>query len=63
MSDLQQGTIKERLARIETLICNHLQHHQTLEKWLLGICGTLLTAFLGETAYLIFRLVVSHNIP
>lgn len=28
MSDLQGGTIKERLARLETIMCNHIAHHE-----------------------------------
>lgn len=28
MSDLQGGTIKERLARLETIMCNHITHHE-----------------------------------
>ena len=28
MSDLQGGTIKERLARLETIMCNHIVHHE-----------------------------------
>ena len=37
MSELQGGTIKERLARLETLMCNHLEHHKTITRLLLGI--------------------------
>jgi hypothetical protein len=37
MSDLQGGTIKERLARLETMMCNHLEHHKTITRLLLGI--------------------------
>lgn len=37
MSDLQKGTVKERLARIEILLCNHLAHHSKIEKWMLAI--------------------------
>ena len=28
MSDLQGGTIKERLTRLETIMCNHIAHHE-----------------------------------
>lgn len=29
-------TILERLARLEVLLSNHLQHHDTLLKWVLS---------------------------
>lgn len=32
MSDLQGGTIKERLARLETLMCDHITHHETNDR-------------------------------
>lgn len=28
MSDLQGGTIKERLARLEVIMCNHIARHE-----------------------------------
>jgi hypothetical protein len=37
-------TIKERLTRIETLMENHLQHHENKDKWMLRIFGTLVTS-------------------
>lgn len=44
MSKIQGGTIKERLTRLEVLLCNHLQHHEKVEKqhesnqkWIRGI--------------------------
>lgn len=36
-------TIKERLTRIETLLENHLLHHETRDKWMLRIIGGLVT--------------------
>jgi len=38
---MSEGTIKERLTRIETMLENHLQHHETRDKWMLSIMGTL----------------------
>lgn len=32
MSDLQGGTIKERLARLETIMCNHIAHHEASDQ-------------------------------
>ena len=32
MSDLQGGTIKERLARLETMMCNHIAHHEASDR-------------------------------
>jgi len=43
MSNLQGGTIKERLARLETMMCNHIAHHETRDKWMLRILGTLIS--------------------
>lgn len=42
MSDIQKGTIRERLARIEILLCNHLAHHSKIEKWMLMIGGLII---------------------
>jgi hypothetical protein len=49
MSDFKpQGTIKERLTRIEIMLCNHLEDHKkaynkqiTREKWLFGILSAV----------------------
>ena len=38
---MSEGTIKERLTRIETMLENHLQHHETRDKWMLRILGTM----------------------
>ena len=38
---MSEGTIKERLTRIETLLENHLEHHRRRDKWMLSIMGTL----------------------
>lgn len=43
MSDIQGGTIKERLARLETIMCNHITHHENRDKWMLRILGTLVS--------------------
>ena len=32
MSDLQGGTIKERLARLEILMGNHITHHEAVDR-------------------------------
>ena len=38
MSDFKpEGTVKERLTRLEIMMCNHLAHHKTITKLLLGI--------------------------
>lgn len=46
------GTIKERLTRLETLMNNHLEHHEKHDKWMLRIAcgvavGIILHAFPG----------------
>lgn len=41
MSKIQGGTIKERLARLEVLLCNHIAHHEKVERWMLRI-GTVI---------------------
>lgn len=49
MSDKIQGTIKERLTRIEVLMCNHLRHHERYFKILLvmlPVIGTGIGAIL-----------------
>lgn len=43
MSNLQGGTIKERLARLETMMENHISHHETRDKWMMRILGTLVS--------------------
>lgn len=45
MSKIEGGTIKERLARLETLMCNHLEHHRTITRFLLGISITSVGGF------------------
>jgi len=37
MSELQPGTIRERLARLEVLLCDHIKQHDHLTRWLLTI--------------------------
>lgn len=46
MSDLQGGTVKERLARIETILCNHLAHHAKNERWLMAITTAALSGLI-----------------
>lgn len=48
MSEIQTNlTVKERLARIEILLCNHLKHHETHNKWMMGLLsGALVGMFL-----------------
>lgn len=40
MKQINGGTLKERLARLEVLMCNHLEHHNRFANWLLGITAT-----------------------
>jgi len=35
------GTIKERLARLETLLGNHIKHHEARDRWMMKILSTL----------------------
>lgn len=42
MSKIQGGTIKERLARLEVLLCNHLKHHEKVERWMLRIGAVII---------------------
>lgn len=37
MSKIEGGTLRERMARLETLMCNHLAHHEKIERWMLRI--------------------------
>jgi len=47
MNDIQTGgTIKERLARLEVMMCNHLDHHDKRDKWMMRILATLTGGFL-----------------
>ncbi len=41
MSDFQpEGTVKERLTRMEVMLCNHLTTHDKRDKWTMRIlCG------------------------
>lgn len=43
MSDVGKGTIKERLARLEVLMCNHLKHHERYFKILLVMLPVIIT--------------------
>jgi len=52
MSDIQGGTIRERLARLETLMCNHIAHHEKRDKWMMlvitgSVVGVILIALPG----------------
>ena len=46
MRDLQGGTIKERLARLETMLCNHIRHHEIRDKWMMRILATLVSGLI-----------------
>jgi hypothetical protein len=37
-------TIKERLARLETMMGNHIAHHEIRDKWMMRILGTLVSS-------------------
>ena len=50
---MSEGTIKERLTRIETvqehhtqLLANHIHHHDERDKWMLRIFGGFITGFI-----------------
>lgn len=45
MSKIESGTIKERLARIEVLLCSHLAHHEKYSMWMLRILAGLVIGF------------------
>ncbi len=34
-------TLRERLARLETLMENHIHHHDARDKWMMKILGSL----------------------
>lgn len=42
MSKIQGETLRERMARLETIMCNHLQHHEKHEKWLIRIGAVII---------------------
>jgi hypothetical protein len=46
MSKIEGGTIKERLARLETLMCNHLAHHEKYSMWMIRVLASLTVAFI-----------------
>ena len=50
MSDLQGGTIKERLARLETLMCNHIAHHEANDRNKMRIISGLVVGLLMAVA-------------
>lgn len=35
------GTTKERLARLEVLLSNHIHHHETRDRWMMRILSAL----------------------
>lgn len=41
MSKIEGGTIRERLARLEVLMYNHIAHHEARDKWMMRVLGTL----------------------
>jgi hypothetical protein len=45
MSELQSGTIRERLARLEVLLCDHIKQHDRLTRWLLTISAGCVIGF------------------
>jgi len=46
VSEPVKGTIKERLTRIEVLLCNHLAHHSRMTRWLYGILSGVVIAII-----------------
>ena len=40
---MSEPTIRERLARLETLIENHIHHHELKDKWMIRIVGGLVS--------------------
>jgi len=43
MSNIRGDSIKERLARLETIMENHIAHHENRDKWMMRILGTLVS--------------------
>jgi len=46
MTEIQRGTIKERLTRLETLMENHVYHHEIRDKWMMRILGSLVVGLI-----------------
>lgn len=45
MSKKIDETVKERLVRLEVMICNHLESHKMLTKLLIGITAASVSGF------------------
>ena len=58
MSDIQQGTIKERLARVETILCEHVEEHKENAKL---IKKAIITFACGLALQLIPWVIVAIN--
>ena len=37
----ERPTLRERMAVLETLMKNHLKHHETRDRWMMGILSGL----------------------
>lgn len=46
MSKIEGGTIRERLARLEVLMYNHIAHHEARDKWMMRVLGTLVAGLI-----------------
>jgi hypothetical protein len=55
-------TIKERLVVIETLMTNHLAHHDMWVKWIMWVGGSLAVTLISETTYILVKLVTTHGL-
>jgi len=59
MSELQAGTIRERLARLEVLLCTHIKQHDRTNRALLTICTGCVLGFIMSVLPGFLRWVVS----
>lgn len=63
MSKIEGGTLRERMARLEVLMCNHLKHHEETEKkhdynrkWIMGIAALVIAELVVEILPELFKL-------
>jgi hypothetical protein len=43
---MNEPTIRERLTRIETILENHIHHHELKDKWMIRIVGGLVSGII-----------------
>ena len=46
MANGSRPSLRERIAVLETLMTNHIHHHEIRDKWMLGVVGGLVVGII-----------------